>query len=436
MKLPVPLTITIATILPRPYFGDGDDSTEKPISTGGEDPGNADIMDFAAPDIEAVGDMLSGKPPADITAPPAGPKDPVTPPKKDTPAPTPRTATDGPKQLREELDAVKRERDELKANLEKGDPRLVEAERVVKEREASIAARDTTIKEYERKLAVADPAVSARLRDLDATYDKDAGKFYLSVPELDPGRVGELVKEYHALPFGKPEYREARAVFEGKVNEALGMADGSESRKLGRALDFIERTHEFAVDRPKAEREVNDSAFKLQHQSRRDTHTKKIETVRGQIEQARKIPEGATETDPYHPKIMLDLFTKVLPADQQAAFEKGIPEFINRVVAGTMPRSEQDYAGMTDAQIAESQANEMESVANARAVSVDVMYNGLRALRVIPTLVKEYQRLKAKLKDEGEASPPDPTRSHGEGGNGASDEIATYAPPNLDNLNF
>ena len=237
---------------------------------GGGDPGggggdaNTAVLDFRAPDVNIASDFMLDKPGIDLekaTA-PAKPAKPVTKKPEVTP-PAPKPGEKPPqngeppvKQLRDELETLKKERDELKAYREQGDPKVKEVEAKLKEKETEIAEAKTSIADYERKLALADPAVTAKLRDNDQLYDRDAAKFYTSVPEIDNRTVNQLVLEFNALPFGKPEYRQARAEFEAKVNTALGGTDDQEHRKLERALNFIERSHEYAVERPKIVQEV------------------------------------------------------------------------------------------------------------------------------------------------------------------------------------
>lgn len=452
-----PKPLAIAIVPPRlTYYGE--DPTPPPAGGdpgspggGGGDP-NAAIIDFRAPDIGDIGDILSGKKDGDPSAVPPAPKpgDGKPPVKKEPPAappapkpgdpPKPGTPPAEPpvKQLRDELEAVKKERDELKGTLEKGDPRLKAAEEAVKAKETEISEAKTKLAEYERKLAMADPAVTKELQEKDSAYDGTARKFYASVPELTGDQVHSFVRDFNALPFGKPEYKEARAAFEAKVNAALGGDDEREHRKLEKALGFIEQTHEYAVERPKLVSKIEGSALKLQAEAKVQKYTSKAASVRETLEAAKKIPDGLAQTDPFHPKIMLDLFSKNFAPEQLAEFEKGIPEFVELVAAGIKPRGEQDYAGMTPAQIAESQANESAKLESARKLSIDVMYNGLRALRLFPALVKDWQRLNAKVKEDGDGTPPDPTGGNGGDPNNAGDpnDLKNFKAPNLDSLTF
>lgn len=422
----------LATIITAPslrYFGD--DAAVPDLA----DP-NAEIIGMEMPDIDLAGDVIAGKsePPPVVDPPdvdPAKPAPPAAPAKPTTPPSEPPA-----KQLRTELDAVKKERDELKATLEKGDPRLVEAERVLREKQEEVKTWQEKAADYEKRLALGDPAVTAKLRELDDKYTADSAKFYNSVPELDSRTVHDLTAQFHQLPFGKPEYRQARAEFEATVNEALGAGEGSEHRKLEKALEFIEKTREVALERPRIEKEINESAFELRRQSEVQKHGAKSESARSRIAAAREVPDGLDKTDPFHPKVVLNAFAKSLPAEEVAKMEQGIDEFVELVVAGVKPRSEKDYAGMTTAAVAESKKAELQRMDNAREASVDVMVTGLRSLRLMPALVKENQRLREKLKEINGAAPPDPTAPGGGNGTGASDDVGAFTAPSLAGVDF
>lgn len=440
--------LILATIITPPriaYFegeGDGGDNGDGGTGDGG-DP-NASILDFKAPDIDLTGDVLTGKKEGDITTPPpvAKPE-----PKAKAPAPAPKAPVppkepvgDGVnppvKQLRDELATVKKERDELKLYREKGDPKLAEVEAAVKAKETEIAEAKERLADYERRLAMGDPEVTKKLREFDGAYEKDASKFYTRVPELQTSQVHALVGEYDKLPFGKPGFREAHAEFEAKVNEALGAAEGMEHRKLTQALEFIERTHEAAVERPKLLAELNGSALQMKQKFDIERHGKEVSTVKAHIEEAAKIPEGIEKTDPFHPKVTLKAFMDTLPEADQAKFTKDIPEFIERVMGGPKPRTEADYAGMTPDQVKQSKAAEAEKHQFDRKIAVDVMFNGLKALRILPALVKDWQRMRERLKGELEGAAPDPTGGAEGGDSGAGDDIKTFKAPNLDTVNI
>jgi hypothetical protein len=456
MKKPGPILFSVFTPPRVGYFAGESDGGGDPGGGGGDggDGGggggdaNTAILDFRAPDVDIAADFLTGKREDDISTPPAPGKkkeekpaaakkpDPVTPQAK----PVDKTGQTGDppvKQLREELAALKAERDELKTYKEKGDPKLAEVEASLKAKETEISEAKTRIADYERRLAMADPEVTKELRESDSVYDKDAAKFYTGVPELSQPTINGFVKEYNQLPFGKPEYLEARRAFEAKVNEALGGNEDSEHRKLERALNFIERTHEYATERPKIVQKLNSSALKLQKEAQAGAYSKQSDFVKDAIAKAQIIPEGIEKTDPYHPKLMLKAFMEVIPEEGRAAFTKDIPEFISRVLAGPKPRSEQDYAGMTPEQVRESQSAESEQHEVDRRIAADVMYNGLRALRLFPVLVKDWRRLREKLKEDVDTDPPDPTKGGtGDGNADPLDDIRNFKAPDLSKVNI
>lgn len=405
-----------------------------PAGGGGGDP-NADIISFTPPDIGNVSEILTGKKAGDTNTPAPKGKDPA-PPAAKTPPAAPAAKDPPAKQLREELDAVKKERDELKQTMEKGDPRLAQAEAAVKAKEAEIKGAQEKLADYERRLAMADPEVTKELVEKDGAYDATAGKFYSAVPELSRDQVHSLVREYNSLPFGKPEYKAARGEFEQKVNAALGAADGAEHRKLERALEFIERTHEFALERPKIVDKIQRSALELQRKAQEESWSKKNTSVKEALARAKQVPDGLSKTDPYHPKVMIDTFMKGFTPEQKAELEKGVEEYVELVASGLKPRGDQDYAGMTPEKIAESKANEKERLEKARTLSIDVMYNGLMAMRMFPSLVKDWQRLNAKLKTDAEGNPPDPSGNDGGQGGKDADNIREFRPPNLNDLKF
>lgn len=398
-----------------------------------------DIIDFQAPDIHDVTEAIkTGGEPPDPATPPVKP-DPKTPEPKPDPKPDPKAPKGGEPpaaQLRRELEASKSELAELKKKLEAGDPRLVEAQNAVKAKETEILDVRKRAEELERRVMMQDPNVNGKLREMDESYNRDAGKFYQRVPELDAGTFQALTTEYFKLPFGKEGYKEARAAFEQKVNERLGAEEGRDHRKLEQVMAFIERTHDFAHDREKLSKEVSTNARKLYADGQKKHFTTKVERVKSILSKAGEVPEDMASTNPLHPKVLLKNFDSVLTPEQIAAFDKGIEGWIQLVVAGVSPRSEEDYTGMTPEQIAESQREEAARVETARDHAVDVMYNGLRAMRRIPYLIKELQKARARLKEINPEPPPDPTSGEAGGNNPAPDDIRNFQAPDLSKVQF
>lgn len=436
-----PKPLATAIVPPRlTYFGeDKPAGGDTPAPTGG-DP-NADILSFTPPDIGNVGDIITGKKDGDLNAPAPG----VTPepkPAPKEPAPKPGAApskaapAEPPaKQLRDELEAVKKERDELKTKYEAGDPRLKEVERAVKEKEDEIKEAKTKLADYERRLAMADPAVTKELQVKDTEYDGAAQKFYSSVPELTTPQVHSLVREFDKLPFGKDGYREAREAFEAKVNLALGAAEGAEHRKLERALEFIERSHEYAVERPRLVSEIEKSALQLKTKAEIESFSKQQAAVRERIAQAKTVPEDLRASQPFHPRVMLDTFSKALSPEQNADLENGLSEYVELIAAGVRPKTDADFVGMSPQQIHEARSQDLERMEMAKASLPDVLFQGLKALRLFPALVKDWQRLSAKVKED-EINPPDPTLGGDPAAGGDPNDLKSFKAPDLATLQF
>lgn len=421
---------TIQTILsailtpPRLRYFDGEAApapAAAPVAAPEVSPADASVIDYVPEDIS--GDFLSKEPPA---PPPAAP--PAAPPATPPPAPAGKDKPPGEGvagQLRTELNAVKLERDELKERLGKEDPRVKALDEEVKAAAGKLAAADKRLKEYETKLALADPAVTEKLRVMDSDFDTKAGRFYESVPEMNADAVTQLAREYHKLPFNTPEYKDALAAFEAKVNAELGGDETTESRKLDKALGFIQDFRQYSLDRNRTQKEVQDSALKLKRDSEVQKFTGERTWISKALAEADKLPEGMAETSPFHPRVMLANFKQQMPPETVAAVSKGIPEYINLVLAGPKPSTEEDYAGLSEQQIQEFEAEKQQKYTSARRTAVDVMHNGLLALRIVPSMMKEIARLKDMLK-QAPTAPPDPTKP-GDAKPG-EDDIAAYEP--------
>lgn len=413
--------------------GDAGSSATPPAGAdgGGGNASDADIMEFTPPDLGAGLAAITGKT-EDPVKPAEGAKPPVKP--VDPPAkPAGKSAGEPPAaQLRQELEKVKGELANARATMEKGDPRLADLQKEVEDRKAEIVniakERDEKLKEYETRLAIADPRVTAKLKDLDSNFDRTANQFFTRVPELNQAGLNQLVAEYAKLPFGKPEYREARAEFEKKANTLIGGSDEADHRKLGSTLEMVEKTFDFLNERRTVDQDIRTNAHKLRSDAESADYSKSLDFVKTNLAKAKTMPEGLDKSDPFHPKVMLDVFQNSLP-DKGAALEAGIDDFIQLALVGPKPRPDADYAGMNPAQIAESRATERTQHETARAHSVDVMRNGLRALRLFPALVKEIQRLGELHKQNGSALPPDPTGGNGGDNSAAADDVANYQAP-------
>jgi predicted nucleic acid-binding Zn-ribbon protein len=402
--------------------GGGGDSS----GASGGDSGGDDILTFEAPDPEAIAAEISGKGQKQQTPPPKTPpaKPPVTPPTK------PPTGKEEPvAQLRNSYEALKKEHEELKKTYAAGDPRLktIESERDAAKKELDEAKRRN--EEFETKLALSNPAVVKELKDLDDGYHKEAERFYRGVPEIDHGTVSQLVKEYTGLPFNKPEYLEARAKFEAKVNEALGGDENNFSRRLEKTLEWIEKSAEFSHERPKIVAKVQGNARKLQVEAETKGFGERKTHVSGLIQKALSVPEGMEKTDPHHPQVVLKRFDEGLTPEQVSQFDKGIVEFVELAVNGVPPRTEADYAGLNQQQIAERQQAESTRVQAAKDHLVNISVNGLRALRRLPTLYAMLAKYKELAGQRREGAPPD--HGSGDNGDGSGDDLRDFKPPEI-----
>lgn len=412
---------------PAPAAGDGGDG-----GGGGE----GDLLTLAPPDVDLAAAFLSDKgdatkPPAPGTKPGAAPKPGVPP----APAPAPAKGEPPAAQLRKELEATKAELASAKTRLESGDPRVKDLEASVQAKEKELASEKTRAQQYREKLLALDPEVAEEIVTMDEEYNKVATKFYRSVP-LEKAQVESLLLKYHRLPTGA-EHATARAAWEQEVNEAMGAQDGNDHRKLGTALDFIEKTHDFAVEREQARKKVQQEATTREFEGSVKKYTTKATRVDDLISKAGQVPEDLRTANPLHPDVVLDTFIKVLPEESQKKLKEGIAEFTRLAIAGLKPRSSADYAGMSPQEVEVSRQEEQSRAAMAQDHAVKIIHQGALALRVMPAMWKEIQRLRAKVKEDFDGTPPDPTE--GSGGGGGEDEMAALkalTPPDVTKLNF
>jgi hypothetical protein len=422
-----------------PAGGDGGDP-----GGGGGDPGGGgggehasdDVLSFKPPEVDDVMKDIGGLgDPAVKKEEPAGgkkpeKKEPPVPAKKET-APDPADKTPAGL-LRAELHATKSEREQLKTELEAlktqyaaGDPKVVEAQAELKKKDAEIAEVKKRADEYEMHAIISNPAFAPEIKAMNEGYDKDAVQFYRGVPEINQDRVNSLLGEYHKLPFGKENYADARAQWEEKVNESLGATDGNTHRKLDRVVEFIEKTHDFVKERGEKWTEVQKNYRGKAIESDKRLYSERAKHVDELLTKAREIPEGLEKADPLHPKVVLKAIDSVLKPEHVEQLDKGIDDYVRLVMTGVAPRTDADYTGMTADQITESQTREIKAYETARDHSADALRNGLRAMRRIPYLMAELQRLRAKVKEENGGEPPDPTKNGGGGGGGGNDDDLT-----------
>lgn len=408
-------------------------------SAGGDGGGDGDLLTLAAPDIDVAAAFASGK----SEAPPEpgkkdAPKPAPKPPAKPGAPPEPKSGEPPAAQLRKELEATKAELASLKTRIEAGDPRVKDLEAAVKAKEAELGSEKTRAEQYRERLLLMDPSVAEELVTLDSGYNKKAGSFYRSVTEIGQPQVNALVEEFARLPHGKAEYGAARQQWEAKVNEALGATDGAEHRKLERAIAFIEETYDFAVDRGQAERKVRAEASTREFEGSVKGYSTKAIRVDDLIKRAGEVTPDMETSNPLHPDVVLKNFLSVLTEEQQAKMKQGIPEFIRLAIAGLKPRSQADYAGLSPDQIAESRATETARAQTAQDHAVRVIHQGALALRVMPSMWKEIQRLRAKVKEDADGAPPDPSGNGGDsqGGGDEMTELKNLRAPDVSKLSF
>lgn len=440
------LTTRISPAFLAPDTGTSGAVAEPPPTEGTPAPAAApdndlDILNFQPPDADAVTKAL-----ADVTKPMPKPelreKPKEAPKQEPAPKPEPVPKAGAKKeggeppaaQLRRELDSLKAERDQLKSRLEAGDPRVKEIEREIASTRAELEQAKARATEYEKKVVLRDAEQAPGIRALDQDYDKEAARFYGRVVDADKGVVLGLVREMAALPFGSPEYKEARKAFNLKVNEALGGSEDERHPDLGATLDFIDKTREFLLTRNEKMQEVSRDSEKY-HVEQGTKHYQSVrQRVDGLIEQAKTIPEGFAETNPLHPRVALAKFMAEL-GDQSAEYDKGIAEFTRLVLAGVPPRSSQDFAGLTPQQIQEARTEEAHKVEMARDAAAEVIFNGARALRMFPVLLKELSRLRAKVGEDTDSLPPDPAANREAGStNREEDDIAAFKAPDPEQI--
>lgn len=410
------------------------------VDNGGAD---ADLIDFAAPDIGDIGNVLKNG--GDL--PKAGSKKKEPEPKNEPETnPEPKKGAKEPKNtdskgepavasLRKAYESLKAEHEELKKTHSAGDPRVkaLEAERDSARKDLEDARKRVT--EHEERSLLGNPAVRKQLDDMDSEYNSKAGRFYSRTPELDHPTVQRLTQQFARLPFGTPQYKEAFAQFEQIVDEALGGDGVTTHRKLQSTMDWIEETYDFAKRRPQVERDIHSNARKLFTESQTREYTSRRDHISSLIKRAGEVPEEMEKTDPFHPRVVLKQFDSGLSEEQIAKLDANIPEFIHLAINGVAPRSEADYVGMTPEQIQESQARESQRIQMAKDHMVDALHLGMRAARRIPYLIKELAKYKELANKNAQAEPPEP----GNGGDSSpseEDDLQNYKAPDLNKLSF
>lgn len=422
---------------PAPAGGEGAGPAANNEGGGGGGPGgDAEInefADFTPPDIDfaALGEKKSGGDPA----PKAGekPAEPATPKPGEKPVPAAPVVKDPPAALlRKELETSKAALAAAEKRLQEGDPRLKQYQDDVKAARAELEAERKKSTEYEQKLAVMDPRVTAKVAELDSAHDAVLGKFFLRVPEMDQSSLTALTRQYYQLPFGKEGYPEALRAFEAAVNKQLGGDEITEHKRLPQALEMIEKTFDFLNQRRELEGEIRKNALSLRAAADEQEFGKTKGFISEKLQFAQSVPEELEKTQPFHPKVVLKHVLGAMTPEQKAQTVKGIPEFIELAMGGVKPMGDADFAGLTKEQIAEARELDTAKREHARGGAIDMIYNGAIALRTIPSLWKEIERLNTALSARAAADPDDPTRGAEGGGGGDSSDIRDFkAPPVL-----
>lgn len=411
------------------------------------DPSLADtaVIDFTPPPIDLS--AIEGKTPAAIEPTPP-PKTPAAPePGKTPPAPKPNEPPKPPVKpdnspaglMRAELEKVKgelaaaiTERDDLKGKFEKGDPRLEEAKREVEAKAEELKKLTGENEKFRREQMMQDPRTHPEVIKLMGDYEQVATRFYSRVPELNQQSVNGLVQTYAQLPFGKPEYAQARAAWEKTVNAALGGTDEAPSRRIDQAVDFIEKTLDFSRDHQEAVTKARTDVEGRYWEAEKASHKERITKIRQLAAKAKEVPEDTAQLNVELPSHALALFDRSFLSDEQKAkFNEGIPQYVELVMAGLEPKADADFTGMDAAQIKAARTADAAKMGKAHDSAVHVMTLGLEAFRRFPVLVKELIRLREKLGEKATAEPPDPTKQKGgEHTPGEAQSIEEYkAPP-------
>lgn len=411
---------------------------------------NASILDFAPPDTGDVMDAIKGistKEPLAGTKPKGeGKKKPDE--SQPTNDPTPSKKPDGQQKkadeppanlLRKELETTKtnltaltKERDELKTRLDAGDPRVKELTAQIESEKKERESIKTKLDEYEREKITQNAENHPDVKAILSEFNREADRFYRRGVKTDHGTMMKLAADMTKLPFGKPEYADARAEFEKTVNLALGGTDEQPHRHLDAAMEFLDKANEFGDRhaRKLAEvREQNDEYVFGQGDAQYKTFRKQVDD---KIAEAKTVPDDADER---HPRWAVNKFMEQL-GDKSGDIDKGIEEFARLVMVGMPPRSKKELAALSPQQIAEMQQRDLKIVNEARAVAPEILFNGTRALRLFPILIKELSRLRAKVGEDVDANPPDPTRQKADETPKDDDDLTQLKPPSLDDLDF
>lgn len=343
-------------------------------------------------------------------------------------------------QLRRRLQEVEKERDEKTGSLTK-EIETLRAERDtlrdnhprVKEIDQELAAARKELQEvkaraedYEKRALLSDPYVAKEVVELQEKFKGEQGRFFQRVPELAPAQVHSLLLAYENLPFGQPEYREKRQEFESQVEEALGS-----SRKVDTVLDFLEGCREYDRNLRQTVQSVQKDAFKRKFDGERQDYEKKATRVKDLIAKAVAVPEGLEQSHPYHPRVALSKLDAALGQDKVQELDKGISDFVLRVMAGMAPRADEDYGNLPPEKIKAAKDDDQQRWERDRDVAVQMLVEGERWRRRGPGLVKELQRLYEVLGSREKAVPPDPTSNGGQERSSGEEELAVPEIPRL-----
>ena len=405
---------------------------------------DADLVSFAPPDpdlvikaISAPGDKLDPVPAQTKEgAPPAKKPEPVKPPaKKEEPkAPPAKKEGESPvAQLRTEYEATKVKLAEAESKLAAGDPRLKQFEADVENAKKELQEERERREEIQRRLVEYDANNSEEIQHLQKAYDKNAGAFHSRVFSIEPAKVWEFAGELNQIPIAD---RAKMQEFAAKVNAALGGNDQVQHPHLEKTMDHIEATRDFAVARHGKIEEIKKNSENIQIDRGAKNYKSARARVDSLLEKARAVPEGMEESDPTHPAVILSKVRKEM-GDDFKKFDAGLDEFVRLAIAGLPPRTAKDYPGMTDEQIREARMQEASRVEQARDYAVNVMPNAIAAYRVLPSLVREIARLRAKVGEENASEPPDPSKSRESGGQEIpDDDLTNFRPPSMDDIKF
>jgi hypothetical protein len=293
------------------------------------------------------------------------------------------------------------------------------------------------LSEYERKDIERNAENHPDIVALDKEFNGLAKSFYDRVEDAQHDKMMSLAVDLARLPYGKPEYQEAKKEFKAKVNAALGGNAEQQHPDLGAALDYLHNTKDFMEKRNAKVSEVRSNYDELTYSESEKMYREYKSNFDQQIKEVFEIPEGLEETDPLHPSVLVPKFATEL-GDTLKETRADREKFLRVVLNGLPPRSKKDVAAMSPQELAAVTSKEQKVVTEARRAAPKILMRMAMSDAMLPGALKEIQRLRAKLGEDIAGAPPDPTRQKpsGDPPAGEDDDIRTFKPPSIEALDF